>query len=333
MADMLETDGTPALISQPLAAPERRNGPRTWFFGAGGLRAGWRLLLFFAIIAAFNATLRLILTKVFHRPLPTQVTFSAKGILLADTGTFLLFLLVSWIMARIEGRTIADYGLPARAAFGSKFWQGLVIGFSAVSFLLLGLRVLGVFHFDGLGVHGWDIPKYAAFWGAAFLAVGFTEEFTFRGYTLFTLSTGIGFWPSAILMSSLFAFAHYFNPNETWAGLTQVFWWGMMACIALRRTGSLWLPIGLHAGWDWAETCFYGVADSGQVAPGHLLSTSFSGPQWLTGGVAGPEGSWLCSAMLVGICLLFAASWSGAARYPNRDGRLDSERKAELLAQ
>lgn len=330
---MLETDGTPALISQLPLAPEHKTGLRTWFFGPYGLRAGWRLLLFCAIFAAINASLRLILTKALHRPIPNQIQFSAKNIILADTSTFFLFLLVSWIMAKIEGRTVADYGLPAHGAFGSKFWQGIAIGFSAVSFLLLGLRILGVFHFDGMGVHGWDILKYAALWGVAFLAVGFTEEFVFRGYTLFTLSTGMGFWPSAVLMSALFAFVHYFNPNETWAGLTQVFWWGMMACIALRRTGSLWLPIGLHAAWDWAETCFYGVADSGQVAPGHLLNTSFTGPKWLTGGVAGPEGSWLCIAMLVGICLWFAVSWSGQTKYPNLARREDAEPKAEALAQ
>jgi membrane protease YdiL (CAAX protease family) len=328
---MPETDGAPALISDIPTAPDRRAGLRIWFFGPNGLRAGWRLLLFIAIFVALSASVRTIV-RAFHRPTPNQIQFSAKGIIIGDTSTFLLVLLVSWIMTRIERRTIADYGLPARKAFGVRFWQGLAIGFSAVSFLLIGLRILGVFHFDGLGVHGWDIPKYAALWGAAFLAVGFMEEFVFRGYALFTLSTGMGFWPSAVLMSSLFAFAHYFNPNETWAGLIQVFLWGMMACIALRRTGNLWLPIGLHAGWDWAETCFYGVADSGQVAPGHLLNTGFSGPPWLTGGVAGPEGSWLCAAMLVGICLLFAVSWSQAVRYPNIAGREMPEPKEELLA-
>jgi uncharacterized protein len=330
---MPETDVTPALISQlPVLAPSRKTGLRTWFFAPNGLRAGWRLLLFFGIVAALNASLRLIVSAILHRPSPTQFQFTAKSLILAEASSFLLILLASWIMAKIEGRKIADYGLPARKAFGLKFWQGLGIGFGAVSFLLIVLRMLRVFQFDGMGVHGWDILKYAALWGIAFLMVGFNEEFTFRGYTLFTLSTGIGFWPSAVLLSSLFAFAHYFNPNETWAGLIQVFWWGMMACIALRRTGNLWLPIGLHAGWDWAETCFYGVADSGQVAPGHLLNTTFSGPKWLTGGVAGPEGSWLCIAMLMGICVLFAASWSWEARYPNPGGLAPPEPKPEVLA-
>jgi membrane protease YdiL (CAAX protease family) len=333
MVNMLEPDGASALISQPpISAPDRKTGLRTWFFEPNGLRAGWRLLLFVAIVAALNASLRLVITAFLHRPIPTQVQFNAKSVILADTSTFLLFLLVSWIMAKIEGRKIADYGLPARKAFGVRFWQGLGIGFGAVSFLLIVLRTLGVFQIGGMGVHGWDILKYGVLWGIAFLVVGFTEEFVFRGYTLFTLSTGIGFWPSAVLMSSLFAFAHDFNPNETWPGLIQVVLWGMMACIALRRTGNLWLPIGLHAGWDWAETCFYGVADSGQVAPGHLFNTSFSGPQWLTGGVAGPEGSWLCIAMLVGLCFLFAA-WSPAARYPNPGGLANRQREGEVLTQ
>ena len=317
---MSHADGSYSLIPPPpVAAPGSTTGLKAFFFQSDGLRAGWRLLLFFALLAGIGISLRLILVTFTRTPIPTRVQFSPAGEIGGAGSTFLLFLLVSWIMSKIEGRKVADYGLPARKAFGLQFWQGIGIGFGAVTFLLAVLRVFGVCHFERVGLNGWETLKYAGLWGIAFLTVGFNEEFVFRGYPLFTLSTGIGFWPSAVLMSAIFAFAHYFNPNETLPGLLQVAAWGVMACVILRRTGSLWLPIGLHAGWDWAETYFYGVADSGQVAvrgPGHLLNTSLSGPRWLTGGEAGPEGSWFCIVLLVWLCFLFAA-WFPEVNYPN----------------
>jgi membrane protease YdiL (CAAX protease family) len=324
---MSQRDGTFSSIPPPpTAVPRNKAGLTTLFFQPNGLRAGWRLLLFFAILAGIGVSLRLILALFIRIPSPATVQFSATAEIIGAGSTFLLFLLVSWIMARIEGRKVANYGLPARKAFGLQYWQGLGIGFGAVTLLLTVLWALGVCHFDGAGLHYRDTLKYATLWGITFLAVGFNEEFVFRGYPLFTLSTGIGFWPSAVLMSAIFAFVHYFNPNETLPGLLEVALWGVMACIILRRTGNLWLPIGLHTGWDWAETYFYGVADSGQVAPGHLLNTSLSGPQWLTGGVAGPEGSWLCIVMFVGLCFLFAA-WFPEAKYPNASRIADLRRQ------
>ena len=66
---------------------------------------------------------------------------------------------------------------------------------------------------------------------------------------------------------------------------------GLFFCLTLRRTGNLWFAVGFHASWDWGESFLYSVPDSGEKAPGHLLSSSFHGSPWLTGGSVGPEGS------------------------------------------
>jgi uncharacterized protein len=79
---------------------------------------------------------------------------------------------------------------------------------------------------------------------------------------------------------------------------------GLLFCLFLRRTGNLWWAVGFHAGWDWGQTFFYGVRDSG-IAPYHsLLNSTFSGPRWLTGGTVGPEAS-----IFTPIVLLIAAIW------------------------
>ena len=121
--------------------------------------------------------------------------------------------------------------------------------------------------------------------------MGFFEEFLFRGYTQFTLASGVGFWPAATMLSAAFGALHLGNGGEDKVGALSVFVIGMFFCLTLRRTGNLWFAVGLHAAFDWGETFLFSVPDSGIVAPGHLLNSSFHGPVWLTGGTVGPEGS------------------------------------------
>ena len=280
------------------------------FYGPTELRAGWRLLIFIAIALALLTVKDLIFAKAMHEV--DKYTVFAIG----DAVAFLVFLVASWIMAKLEGRRIADYGLPWQKMFGRQFWQGTVLGFGSITALLACLRIAGVFKFGAPAVHGAEIWKWAAFYCFLFLAVGFKEEFQYRGYAQFTLSTGIGWWPAALAWSLLFGFSHANKSGETIMGLFNATLFGLLSCVALRRTGTLWLMVGLHAAFDWGETYFYGVADSGQTLPGHLLESSFSGPAWLTGGSVGPEGSWICTLLLVTLGLILAA-WFRENKYPN----------------
>ena len=75
-------------------------------------------------------------------------------------------------------------------------------------------------------------------WALAFLAVGLAEEFLFRGYLQYTLTTGMGFWPSAVLLSALFGLAHSGNPGESKFGLLSVVVFALLFCVFLRRTGE-----------------------------------------------------------------------------------------------
>lgn len=178
----------------PPLSPDSKSTTNEIFFGPNGLRAGWRLLIFAAIIAAFLTALHYGGKLLSHGQRP-QRGFSMTGIIVGEAIVFLLFLIASWIMAKIEGRTIGDYGLPGRKAFQKEFWQGAIIGFVAMTILLATLRALGVFYFGTFALHGGELAKYAALWGVAFLLVGFTEEFSARGYALFTLTTGVGIGP------------------------------------------------------------------------------------------------------------------------------------------
>lgn len=110
---------------------------------------------------------------------------------------------------------------------------------------------------------------------------------------------GAGFWYAAWVGSMFFGYGHTGNGGENWIGIFAAGAIGFVFCVSVRVTGSAWWAIGCHAAWDWAETYFYGTADSGMVAKGHLLSTSPAGPAFWSGGTDGPEGSVLVLGVIV----------------------------------
>jgi len=281
------------------------------FYNQSEIRAGWRLLIFIGIVYALVNASGLMIRRLLHG-VDRDALFLVRELM-----DFLIFLLTSWIMGRIENRTIADYGLPWRKMFRAQFWQGVLVGFASITGLLIAMRLAGVFYFGSIALHGLDVWKWAIVWAFVFILVAFREEFRARGYALFTLSAGIDFWPAAIISSAYFGYSHHGNSGEDWIGLFNAGAFGLLLCFLLRRTGNLWLPIGFHMAFDWGESYFYGVPDSGNVLPGHLLNPSSAGPAWLSGGTVGPEGSLLCTILIIVIWLI-CARFLRKVKYPNR---------------
>jgi membrane protease YdiL (CAAX protease family) len=267
------------------------------FYNSRGLRAGWRLVIFLLMLFGTFAMVQLVVrsagpTAAASRPSLTSSYLLPLGNGIAELVLFLVILLFSWIMSRIEHCSVGEYGLPLKKGFLEKFFRGYIFwGFLPLVVLLLIMRLLRVFYFGNLSLHGKDIVIWGALWGFMFLMVGFFEEYAFRGYVLHTLAEGIGFWPAAITLSFGFAYVHMGNGGETKVGVVATAVFAMFGAAILRCTGDLWLAVGAHAGWDWGQTYFFGVNDSGLQAPGHLLNPSQSGPAWLSGGSVGPEGS------------------------------------------
>ncbi len=115
---------------------------------------------------------------------------------------------------------------------------------------------------------------------------------------------GSGFWQAAWVTSTLFGFIHVSNNGENWIGIFAAAAIGFVFCVSVRLTGSAWWAIGCHTAWDWAETYFYGTADSGLPARGHYLTTTPAGNPLWSGGTDGPEGSLL---VLGAVLLLLVA--------------------------
>ena len=231
-------------------------------------------------------------------------------------------LVAMWLLGRLERRPATAYGF-ARQNRMRYFLRGLMWGLALLSLLVFLLRGFGLVVFDTKLLTGTAIARYGLLWLGGFLLVAIKEELVFRGYLQFTLTRGLrsvyrwmfgssyanalGFWTAAATLSYYFGVGHSSNSGESPIGLFSAALAGLLFCLSLWRTGSLWWAVGFHASWDWAQSFLYGVPDSGLIARGHLFATHPLGNRWLSGGVTGPEGSLLflpVVLMAAGIVLL-----------------------------
>jgi hypothetical protein len=126
------------------------------------------------------------------------------------------------------------------------------------------------------------------------------------------------FWQAAWVTSTVFGLYHTSNNGENWIGIFAASFIGFVFCVSVRVTGSVWWAIGCHAAWDWAETFFYGTADSGLQGQGHFLSASPAGNPLWSGGADGPEGSLLVLGVILLLLLLLLVLY-GRGKQPAPD--------------
>jgi membrane protease YdiL (CAAX protease family) len=274
------------------------------FLGPSGIRVCWRLVfaigLWLVISSGVLPILLILIPQVramlTHPMIPLVVTPSL--LLLSEGITASAALLTALVMTRIEKRSFAEYGLPGAAAFGRRFWEGAAFGFVLISVLMGLIAALHGYSVSGVDLHGLAAARYAFLYLVGFISLAVFEEFSFRGYLQSTLQSAAGFWPAALILAAAFGAIHLGNPGESTPGVVFAGCFGLFAAFTLWRTGNIWFALGMHTFWDWGETYFYSVRDSGLSAAGHLLRSAFHGPAWLTGGPAGPEGSVIAFVVL-----------------------------------
>ncbi len=294
----------PSATAPQFSAVTRPSEIRQLFFGSDGLRPAWGFVAYVLMFYPLQLGLSSLAARVeFGRG---RELWSMP---LVEFAVFVAAVIPALVMGAIERRPWGSFGLPGRGAFGRLFWIGSVWGFAGITLLLVALYGLRAFDFGHLALHGVRVVKFALFWALLFLLVGLFEEFMLRGYSQNSLARAIGFWPAALALSAIFGFIHSGNSGESWPGLFAAAAIGLFFTLTLRRTGTLWFAVGFHMAWDWGETFFYSVPDSGSMFPGHLLASSFHGPKWLTGGPTGPEGSALCFVVIGVLWVAFSYAY------------------------
>jgi len=290
---------TPPEDSDQRLRPEKSLVDRNpLLFNDHGLRSGWRLLIWVVICFAFGFLL-LTFFAPFRRQIPRDIAGDVSRLLVVAA-----ILAANASMAKLETRSPLSYGFADRK-WPSHFCFGALIGWLSLTLMLTGLRAAHHFSFGPQYMHGSTLAVAAFLNAISFLfGVALFEEILFRGYALYTLADGMGFWPASIVLSLGFAAAHLSNGGEAKVGIVAVVFFGLVLCFSIWRTGSLLWAVGFHFMWDYSESFLYGVPDSGFVSPQHLLSAKFSGPAWITGGTVGPEGSWFIFFVLALIAVV-----------------------------
>ena len=275
------------------------------FVSDKGLRSGWRFLLFAVLYVVAGKAAFWLVTKLGY---VSPKDWHWPNFLFEEVMDFGLAALVAIGISQILKEKFSSYGLPFTANVGKLVVKGWIWGFVPSAIILIPLFATGACSYHGLALHGRELLISTVGWAAAMLALGFAEEFVFRGFTLKTLADGMGFWRAAILLSAIFGLVHLLKPMEDWADAVSVGLYGLLWCLMLRRTGSLWFPIGFHAASDYADMIAFAepnTGNNGQPIPGHLLEIRFHGPNWLTGGPRGTEASLLVFVILAGLFYLF----------------------------
>jgi membrane protease YdiL (CAAX protease family) len=276
------------------------------FLGPWGLRAVWRLLIFNVAFNLFGGVMKLILGPVVGK----EPEWTAANFILIEAVSLAGSAACVYLMAKIERRRFADYGFTRRGAFGRLFWEGGLWGLATIGAVVAVMALAGGYSVRALALKGTDLILSTFLWAAGFLVASLLEEIVFRGYELFTLASGIRFWPAVVVLSALFGFyLHYAQkPNETLVDGLSVTLIALFFCLTVRRTGNLWFAIGWHWTFNFGSLFIFGFPNTGNRGglpmPGHLLDSATSGAKWLTGGPMGAEASLI---IFPALALLFAA--------------------------
>jgi len=221
--------------------------------------------------------------------------------------SFLLFAIFVWMLTvgdHVEEHRIAAQGLPRTRGWLKHFVLGCLIGGGLTVVGIAPLYFAGRFRFiDLMSLR--LLPNLGAV--LLMLLIGaLAEELVFRGYPFQQLERGVGALPAVLIFSVFYGAAHFINPNASlWAAANSTLM-GVLLSIAYLRSRALWLPWGIHFGWNTALGFGFGLQVSGYRVFNLWLYTDAFGPKWLTGGNYGIEAAATGTlAFLVGILLIW----------------------------
>lgn len=223
----------------------------------------------------------------------------------------LVFLVTKFAISRL-GRYPRD-DLPLAAA-PAHLAAGLALGFGIFALVVAIAALLGVYRITGWGtLEGW-----VDFFMAAGLVAGFVEEVLFRGIIFRWVEELAGSWAALAVSAGLFGLAHIMNDNATlFSSVAIAIEAGLLLGAAYMLTRSLWLAIGLHAGWNLTQGLVFDVNVSGYAVDG-IVEAQLSGPEWLSGGAFGLEASVIALVVATGagLVMLVLAQRRGEAMAP-----------------
>lgn len=266
------------------------------------LRAGWRIVAFVALFTGLAVAGQLGLRALLGSfPKGSPLIFPV----LVVAATLATLVARRWL----DRKTFTSLGLSR---------PGVGVRDLAFGFLLSGAMAAGAFLVLAAGGFVTNIaiePLSGALLRATLLTlavtvmIGYWEELVFRGYLLQNMADGMGMRTAVIVSCLLYGLVHAGNPNATLVSTLIIVLFGYLRIYGYLATRLLWLPMGMHIGWNFFQSAVFGFAASGHAEKVTIVTHEVSGPAWLSGGAFGPEGSVLVIPVVLG-ALLAMRAWS-----------------------
>ncbi len=269
------------------------------------LRAGWRLLIqtivSLFIFACFGVPL-IFVYFIFDPESAFSTQITPELLLLSVIAETFAFTISIFLAKRfLDKEPIESLGLKVNPQALFDIFAGIGITFIQMGFIYAVMQSLGWITFEGFA---WDVDSIPRVitgtltFFVIFVLVGWNEELLSRGYHLQTLTSGLNLFWGVMISSAVFGFLHIFNPDSSWSAVLGITLAGFYFAFAYVRTRQLWLPIGLHIGWNFCEGVVFGFPVSGlDIYP--LTRIEVVGPELWTGGRFGPEAGLIILPSLV----------------------------------
>jgi len=277
------------------------------FIAGGRLRSAWRFLLSIpGVFVAFSAT------QVVLQALPENLKARYPGLLSFFLPHLLLLLgllAVFKVMTTFcDRRPLGSVGL----AFHRRWARDLGLGAMLGAIMILAVAalewVLRLAHFRVNSLSPGQALSGGTLYILALATAATYEELVFRGYPFQRLVEAITPAGGIVVSSAVFGLVHLGNPYYTWISTANTALVGIALSIAYLRTRSLWMPVGIHFGWNFVLGIVIGLPVSGYAFPETLLQAQVRGAVWLTGAAYGPEGSVLATMAIVGATIYLLLS-------------------------
>lgn len=288
-----ETDAHAVTADGPPSAPFYR----PWFVNQfGHRRALWRIALFLLVALLLGAAIRWFVRQI---PLPDEgdAMVSWKGIV-GSSGACVAMIIAAYTALRwLDRRPAALLGLSLSAGWKRDLALGMLLGFVLVSSILLCLRIGG---WVSLSLNDLTPALLAGVSKAMlmFFVAALAEELLMRGYPLQAFIEGSRPWIAIIVLSSVFSVLHLSNPDVTLPSAVNIFLAGVLLSVCYLKTRSLWLPTGLHFGWNWAQGSIWGAGVSGFHVQWSVFAAQPQGADWISGGKFGAEASIIATVVI-----------------------------------
>ncbi|MBT8398708.1 MAG: CPBP family intramembrane metalloprotease [Gemmatimonadetes bacterium] len=262
----------------------------------GRIRLGWRILLFILLTVTGLAAVSLVV--------PSELPYGSLPLLVGS-------LVGGWALLALDGRSPGALGFYLGFGAAREAVLGLALGVLIAGVVVAGMVAVGALRWSADVGSLWEYISVGgdALWLFSLPAAG--EEAAMRGYLIQALAEAVGGGWALWATSVLFGLLHFGNPDTSWIGLANIVVAGLFLGVVYLRTASLRWATGAHLGWNWAHGFLFDLPVSGlELVNTPAFEPVLGGPDWLSGGPFGPEGSVMATLVLsLTTLVLWNSSW------------------------